>query len=456
MKNMSLNNLIITRVAPALDRVALIGNNQRISFQDLLGTCSGLQGKRVAVFVRNTIGLVRTLVALDGCAKTICPISTATDTKEIHHIIAKHPFDVVITDMSTRPLQPFSDLDIQIQNLHDVCFLDSFSESQNNQQSDWLVPTSGTTSMPKLVSHSISSLGASSLKMRKLTEQNKIWAQFYDLTRFAGYQVLLNSLLNGHTLVTLPAEISIHERVERCAEECVTHISATPSQWRKILMTGEDAKRIPLEQIVLGGEAVDQQILTALSNSYPKAKITHTYASTEAGLGIAVSDRLAGFPLRFIGNTDGSADISVRSGKLFLKAPSSASGYVDGKLFKDLEGWIDTGDLVEFVGDRFIITGRESGIINVGGDKVNPETVRQTLLEHPDVLQAIVFGRKNPITGMVLSAKIQIKANVDEMAAKTSIKIFIKENLPTKERPRLLNFVDDIGVTLTGKMRSET
>ena len=88
--------------------------------------------------------------------------------------------------------------------------------------------------------------------------------------------------------------------------------------------------------------------------------------------------------------------------------------------------------------------------------KVNPETVRQTLLEHPDVLQAIVFGRKNPITGMVLSAKIQIKANVDEMAAMTSIQKFIKESLPMKQRPRLLNFVDDIGVTLTGKMRSET
>ena len=192
----------------------------------------------------------------------------------------------------------------------------------SNQNSTWLVPTSGTTSLPKLVSHTLGSLGASSLRLRKISEQNKIWGQFYDFTRYAGYQVLLNSLLNGHTLVTSSLKDPIHERVKRCAEECVTHISATPSQWRKILMTGGVAKRIPLEQIVLGGEAADQQILSALSSFYPEAKITHTYASTEAGLGLSVSDRLAGFPTRFFDNSEGLSEISVRSGRLFLRTTS--------------------------------------------------------------------------------------------------------------------------------------
>ena len=454
MKNMSLNDLIIIHVASELDRVALIGKNERVSFSDLIGTCSDMYGKRVVVFISNTLSLVKTLVSLDGSAQAICPISTATDKKELYHLVSENKFDAVITDLNKEDLEVFTRFNIQVYNLIDLGRNDKKRINPSNQNSTWLVPTSGTTSLPKLVSHTLGSLGASSLRLRKISEQNKIWGQFYDFTRYAGYQVLLNSLLNGHTLVTSSLKDPIHERVKRCAEECVTHISATPSQWRKILMTGASAKRIPLEQIVLGGEAADQQILSALSSFYPEAKITHTYASTEAGLGLSVSDRLAGFPTRFFDNSEGLSEISVRSGRLFLRTTSSASNYVDGKRFKDSQGWIDTGDLVKVEGERFFIIGRESGIINVGGDKVNPESVRHTLLEHPNVIQANVFGKKNPITGMLLSAHIQLKANVDQELAKASVKVFIKENLQIKDQPRLLKFVDDIEVALTGKLGS--
>ncbi|MEP0961559.1 MAG: class I adenylate-forming enzyme family protein [Roseobacter sp.] len=454
MKNMSLNNLILTRVASERDRVALIGKNERISFSDLIGKRSDMHAKRVAVFITDTLSLVKTLVSLDGSAQAICPISTATDKKELYHLVSENKFDAVITDLAKEDLEVFTHFDIQIKNFIDIDFDYIEKVEPSNQNSTWLVPTSGTTSLPKLVSHTLESLGASSLRLRQISKEKEIWGQFYDFTRYAGYQVLLNSLLNGHTLVTSSLTDPIHERVKRCAEESVTHISATPSQWRKILMTGESAKRIPLEQIVLGGEAADQQILSALSSFYPEAKITHTYASTEAGLGLSVSDRLAGFPTRFFDNSVGLSEISVRGERLFLRTASSASNYVDGKRFRDSQGWIDTGDLVKIEGERFFITGRESGIINVGGDKVNPESVRHTLLEHPNVVQANVFGKKNPITGMVLSANIQLKENVDKDLAKASVKVFIKENLQIKDQPRLLKFVDDIEVALTGKLVS--
>ena len=452
MKSTSLNNLIVTRVASGLDRIALIGNNERVSFSDLIGTCTDMHGKRVIVFIKDTLSLVKALVSLDGSAQEICPISIETDTKELYHLVSKNKFDAVITDSNRQDLEIFKRCNIQVYNLTDINLHSEKTIEPNNQNSTWLVPTSGTTSLPKLVSHTLGSLCASSLRPKTTSEQNKIWGQFYDITRYAGYQVLFNSLLNGHTLVTSGLKDPIHQRIERCAEECVTHISATPSQWRKILMTGEAAKGIPLEQIVLGGEAADQQILSALGSVYPKARITHTYASTEAGLGLSVSDRLAGFPVRFFDHSEGLAEISVRSQRLFLRTKSSATNYVDGRQFKDSQGWVDTGDLVSIEGDRFFIIGRESGIINVGGDKVNSESVRHKLLEHADVMQVNVFGKKNPITGMVLAANIQLNENVDEESAKASIKVFIKENFQIKDQPRVVKFVDDIEVTLTGKL----
>jgi acyl-coenzyme A synthetase/AMP-(fatty) acid ligase len=136
----------------------------------------------------------------------------------------------------------------------------------------------------------------------------------------------------------------------------------------------------------------------------------------------------------------------------FLRTLSSASSYSNGELVKDLEGWVDTGDLVKIEGNRFFVIGRESGIINIGGDKVNPEHVRHVLLEHPDINQVKVFGKKSPITGMVLAANVQLKANVEREFAKTSIKIFIKKKFQMKYQPRILRFVDDIEVALSGKL----
>ena len=454
MKKMHLCSLIRARVGSSINRVALIENRESLSFSDLAGVSSEMHDKRVVLFIQKTIELVKALVLLDGSAKAICPISTGINKKELHHLVSKNEFDAVISDLNERDLKIFTELNIPVFNPNKIG-LDAKNRIESiNQSTTWLIPTSGTTSLPKLVSHTLSSLTVAALRNKSLGEKNEIWGLFYDVTRYAGYQVLLNSLLNGHTLVASSIVDPIHERVERCAEELVTHISATPSQWRKILMTGARAKRIPLEQIVLGGEAADQQILDALSGFYLEAKITHTYASTEAGLGLSVSDQLAGFPIRFLDNSEGFSEITVRDERLFIRTTSSASNYDDGKSLKDCQGWIDSGDLVNIRGDRFFIIGRENGIINIGGDKVNPENVRQTLLGHPDVIQASVFGKKNPITGMVLAANIQTKNNVEKELVQASIKVFIKENLQTKDQPRIIRFVDDIELTIAGKLGS--
>ena len=182
------------------------------------------------------------------------------------------------------------------------------------------------------------------------------------------------------------------------------------------------------------------------------AKITHTYASTEAGLGISVSDGLAGFPVRFLESSKGSVDLKIRKEKLFLSSSSSALGYNDDTKLKDQQGWIDTGDLVKVVEKRFYIIGRTNGIINVGGDKVNPEHIRHILLKHPKIEQVRIYGKKSPITGMVLAADIQLKTNINEKVEKNSIKTFVKDKFQPKDQPRIINIVGEILINSTGKL----
>ena len=102
--------------------------------------------------------------------------------------------------------------------------------------------------------------------------------------------------------------------------------------------------------------------------------------------------------------------------------------------------------------ERFYIIGRTNGIINVGGDKVNPEHIRHLLLKHPNIEQVRIYGKKSPITGMVLAADIQLKTNVNEKVEKNSIKTFVKDKFQPKDQPRIINIVGEILINSTGKL----
>ena len=61
---------------------------------------------------------------------------------------------------------------------------------------------------------------------------------------------------------------------------------------------------IDFKRITLGGEIADQAILSSLRKVFTSSKISHIYASTEAGVGFSVQDSLAGFPLEYLKSTN--------------------------------------------------------------------------------------------------------------------------------------------------------
>ena len=451
MKNTNLSKLIKDRLYTRLDRTAVFGKSRNLTYSELTKLSLDLNDEQVVLYISDITLLISIMTLLDGSVRTLCPISTLIDKSDLIHLLSLHKFNTVVSDKQTADLDIFMDRNINFQR---VAELSSSNKSQQNfsgQDTTWLIPTSGTTSKPKLVKHTIKSLTASAIKTKNEYKEPQVWGLFYDITRYAGYQTLFNSLLNGHSLVVPPHNQTINEKVETCIKRCVTHISATPTLWRKILMSKMSSK-IPLKSIVLGGEAADQPTLDALKKYFPDAKITHVYASTEAGLGISVSDGLAGFPMHFLKNSKATTDIAIRKDHLFLRSPSTALGYEDEADLKDMHGWVDTGDLVKIEGNRFFVIGRANGTINIGGDKVNPNNIRHMLLEHPDVLEARVYGKKSPLTGMLLLADVQLYTNIDEEAGKKSIMTFINEKLQPKDRPRIVYIVNEIHTDITGKI----
>ncbi|MFC6714756.1 AMP-binding protein [Branchiibius cervicis] len=155
----------------------------------------------------------------------------------------------------------------------------------------WLL-TSGSTGRPKQVAHTLDSLTTVSGQQPPRT-----WLCPYATGAYAWWQVVTLSLsLPGQDIVFVePSELdSWPAKAEKYG---VTAASGTPTFWRQaIFRSGETMARLPLQQITLGGEPVDQAILDQLRELYPHARISWIYASSEAGAAIAVHDGHAGFP----------------------------------------------------------------------------------------------------------------------------------------------------------------
>jgi acyl-coenzyme A synthetase/AMP-(fatty) acid ligase len=320
---------------------------------------------------------------------------------------------------------------------------------------EWVLPTSGTTGAPKLVAHRLAGL-LGAVRPRAANEAPPIWSTFYDIRRYGGMQIFLRAATGGATLVLSDADEALADHVARMARAGVTHLSGTPSHWRRLLMSPE-AARISPRHVRLSGEIADRAILDNLKAAYPNANIVHAYASTEAGVGFEVTDGLEGFPAAYL---DGVGDVEMRvvDGSLRLRSRRTAERYVgrDDLALADADGFVDTDDLVECVADRLYFKGRRAGTINVGGLKVHPEEVEQVINLHEAVRMSLVKARRSPIIGDLIVAQVVLKEGAPSpergRALKNEILASCRARLERHKAPVSIDFVESLAMSAGGKL----
>lgn len=331
-------------------------------------------------------------------------------------------------------------------------------ERNGSHQTEWILFTSGTTGLPKLVLHTLTSLcptiGGTG------TSRSVVWSTFYDIRRYGGLQIFLRALLGGASLVLSSAEESTEDFLTRAGASGVTHISGTPSHWRRALMSPV-VQRLAPRYIRLSGEMADQAILDNLRTVYPEATIVHAFASTEAGLAFEVRDGLAGFPASLIGLQDSGVEMKIEDGSLRICSPRSAVRYL-GSLDEALaapDGFVNTRDMVELRDDRYHFVGRADGVINVGGLKVHPEEVEAVINRHPSVRMSLVKGRRSPITGALVVADVVAQSALGQVDAPTDPAVLKAEILETCRRvlaphkvPATIRFVPSLETSPSGKL----
>jgi acyl-CoA synthetase (AMP-forming)/AMP-acid ligase II len=104
-------------------------------------------------------------------------------------------------------------------------------------------------------------------------------------------------------------------------------------------------------------------------------------------------------------------------------------GYLNAPSPFDEDGWMNTEDEVEVDGDYLRILGRRTDIINVGGRKVYPAEVETVLLQMENIRDATVYSERNPITGSIVAARVNLLRPEDPSELKRRIRAFCRERL---------------------------
>ena len=434
------------------DRAASARVTDLASGTSFAGRLGELTGKSVLVATASQLTSALALVELDGVARRLTILPPDADSDHFASIVAQAEVEAVVADRAS----PASSALDGIPRI--ACAADIAPGTQlpaASRETEWVLLTSGTSGAPKMVVHSLAGLTAPI--GRKISETPVVWGTFYDVRRYGGLQIFLRAVLGHASLVLSSAGEPIADHLDRLGRHGVTHLSGTPSHWRRALMSPAIRKISP-NYVRLSGEIADQAVLDSLHQAFSRASVGHAYASTEAGVAFEVTDGFAGFPADFIERRRNGVEMKVLGGSLRIRSPRTASHYAGANAaLRDSHGFVDTGDMVELRGDRYVFAGRRGGIINIGGLKVHPEEVEAVINRHPQVRMSLVRPKASPVTGSIVIADVVLKPErkdeCRELAAvKGDILKFCRDALPRHKVPAAISFVSALDVAATGKL----
>jgi fatty-acyl-CoA synthase len=146
-------------------------------------------------------------------------------------------------------------------------------------------------------------------------------------------------------------------------------------------------------------------------------------------------------------------------GTLVLRGPNVFAGYlVDTGSGREVrpdtkirDGWLDTGDLASIDGDGFIrLAGRAKDLIIRGGHNIDPATIEDALLAHPDVTAAAAVGRPDPHSGEVPVAFVTVATGAERTS--DELEGWAADHVPERAAaPKHVEIVDQIPLTSVGK-----
>jgi acyl-CoA synthetase (AMP-forming)/AMP-acid ligase II len=256
---------------------------------------------------------------------------------------------------------------------------------------------------------------------------------FLLLDHIGGINTLFHTLANGGTLVAVAARDP--DAVCRAIARHHVQLLPTSPTFLNLLLISEAHRRhdlSSLELVTYGTEVMPPSTLERLHAALPGVRLLQTYGLSELGI-LRSKSRESGSLWVKVGGE--GFETKVVDGVLWVRAHSAMMGYLNAPSPFDAEGWMNTQDMVEVDGEWLRILGRQTDIINVGGQKVYPAEVESTLLQMPNVRDAAVFGEPNPLTGQIVVARLNLREPEPLPELRRRVRAFCRDRLAAYKIP---------------------
>ena len=264
------------------------------------------------------------------------------------------------------------------------------------------------------------------------------------------------------------------------AEDRITHLCGAPIVLNILVHAPDTAKRRfdHVVEVATGGAAPPSAVIEAMERM--GFRVTHLYGLTETygpatvcawqeeWAGLPMSERAARMARQGVTYltherqrvvdpqtmADVPADGSTM-GELILRSNTVMKGYLKNPTATEAafeHGWFHTGDLAVRHPDGYIeIKDRSKDIIISGGENISSLEVEDTLYRHPQIIEAAVVARPDPVWGESPCAFVRLKPDAGPASAEDII-AWCRANLAHYKVPRTIVF-GPLPKTSTGKIQ---
>src|SRR5262249_50740298 len=168
-----------------------------VSGSTLGGRVAELAGRSVLLLTEDQFATALALFELDGIARRIVVSPLCLGPRHFESVIADADVDALVTDKPE--LEAWNGL-VPLRILCTSRLAPPGPSSTRRHRTEWLLLTSGTTGLPKVVVHDLGGL-TDAIGARSSFEPGLVWGTFYDIRRYGGLQIYLRALLSGASLV---------------------------------------------------------------------------------------------------------------------------------------------------------------------------------------------------------------------------------------------------------------
>jgi long-chain acyl-CoA synthetase len=252
---------------------------------------------------------------------------------------------------------------------------------------------------------------------------------------------MLYQLSNAGCIVTVQNRDP--DSVLRAVERHKVELLPTSPTFINLILLSEAYRRYDLSSLKIvtyGTEPMPESTLRRFHQVLPHIKLQQTYGLSEVGILRSKSRSSDSLWVKLGGE---GFQTRVVNEILQIKAESAMLGYLNAPSPFTDDGWFNTGDKVEVDGDYFRILGRQSEIINVGGQKVYPAQVESVVQEIPKVAEVTVYGEKNAIMGQIVCAAIRLRESCDARHFHRELREFCRQRLQEFQIPVRVRLVEN-------------